>query len=62
MKKKQDKIEPQTWIPFAGCDYMCNYSQHFSDGFNDLTPEEKLLLDLTQTNIALMNKLKELEK
>ena len=41
-------------------DYGINYSQRFSDVLNDLTPEEKLLLDLTETNKALMEKIKEL--
>mgnify|MGYP006988855853 CR=1 FL=1 len=61
-RKKKEKVEPVRWIPFAGADYMINYSQHFSNALNDLTPEEKLLLDLSETNKALMDKIKELEQ
>ena len=60
--KLNKNIEPQPWGHIYWIDYGINYSQRFSDVLNDLTPEEKLLLDLTETNKALMEKIKELEK
>lgn len=60
--------EPMTrWQPIYAqqpclVDYVGNYSQRFSNVLNGLTPEEKLLLDLTQTNQILMEKINKLEQ
>ena len=48
--KLNKNVEPQPWGNIYWMDYGINYSQRFSDALNGLTPEEKLLLDLTQTN------------
>ena len=60
--KLNKNVEPQPWGYIYWMDYGINYSQKFSNALNDLTPEEKLLLDLTETNKALMEKIKELEQ
>lgn len=55
-RKRNDKLEQQTWFNRQYCrweiDYATNYSQHFSDAF-ELSEEEKRILDIEQENIEL---------